>query len=404
MDTITHGIAGALVGKAFFAQPQGLRPLQEKEGRVLGGVETPPCHSSANRVAIWAATLGALAPDSDSLFELFDSNDLAIIELHRGFTHSFLFLLLFALGLAGVTRWVAGKRNWACPSFPRLTLIYAVGLAVHILLDLITSFGTMIWSPLVNTRVAWDLTFIIDFTFTGIVLLPQVAAWAYRRAKGSFSRRLLGWTFFSVSAVGVERLARAVGTPISPWAVVAASLVFAAVFFLPARDGWGFRVPRAAWCRAGCAVLVVYMGLCFVAHRVALARVGEFVRSQGIRVEHLGALPLPASLVRWSGLVRTPEGVYQASFNVLQQTPPEFRFFADSAPNRYTEMARELPAVKRYLWFARFPWMRYREENGQNVVDFTDLRFARGRQRQYPFTFRVTLGASGEVIHSGWVD
>jgi membrane-bound metal-dependent hydrolase YbcI (DUF457 family) len=402
MDTITHGITGALLGKAFFDDvgAASRRPI------AADGRDKPaPTGSTPGRIAIWAATLGAIAPDSDSLFEIFGNNDLAIIEQHRGFTHSFLFLPLFALVLAAGTHWLARRRGWASASLARLWLVYAVGLACHIVLDLITSFGTMIWSPLSNARVAWDLTFIIDFTFTAIVLVPQVAAWAYRTRAGSITRRVLGWTLFGVAAVGVERLARSLGVGFSPWVVVAVALVLSAIFFLAARRDWGFRVSRASWCRAGVAALAVYLGLSFAAHRVALSRVRDFAASRSLEVETAGALPLPPSVLRWNGLIRTPDGVYQAWFSLLDREPPAFRFSADSATNSYVEAARALPSVQRYLWFARFPLVLYRQEDGRNVVDFTDLRFfARRGQAAVGFTFRVTMDAEGRVLTQGWLD
>ncbi|NIV37960.1 MAG: metal-dependent hydrolase, partial [Anaerolineae bacterium] len=45
---------------------------------------------------------------------------------------------------------------------------------------LATSWGTQVFYPFNRDRIVWDLLFIIDLTFTGILLLPQVVAWAYR--------------------------------------------------------------------------------------------------------------------------------------------------------------------------------------------------------------------------------
>jgi len=45
-------------------------------------------------------------------------------------------------------------------------------LVSHVLLDLFTSYGTMILSPFWNHRFAWDLLFIIDFVFNGLILVP----------------------------------------------------------------------------------------------------------------------------------------------------------------------------------------------------------------------------------------
>ncbi len=396
MDTITHGITGALIGKAFFADWHGPAPGGTGEGRV----------------AVFAATLGAAFPDIDVVSELFDSNNLATLELHRGFTHSFVCLPLFALGLAALTRWLARRRGIPCPDWTRLALIYAVGLAVHITLDLITSFGTMIWSPLSNARAAWDLTFIIDFLFTGIVLLPQVAAWVYRQAKGSPSttsgqalrRGVLMWGLFSMCTVGIERLARAAGVPFSPWAVVVASAVMAVLFFLPAWADWDFRAQRRSWCRAGVYVLVAYLSFSAMAHYAALQRVRAFAVAGGLTVERMGALPMPVSPAYWSGLIRTPDGVYQSWFSLLDPQPPTFHFFEDSAPNGYTEAVKQIPEVRTYLWFARFPVVRYVQQGDRNIVEFTDRRFVAWRNRRASaFTFRVTLDSAGRVLKQGWV-
>src|SRR4029077_17074661 len=81
--------------------------------------------------------------------------------------------------LAAITRALARWRKWEAPSFAALSAIYAAGILSHILLDLVTSFGTMVWSPLKWSRPAWDLIFIVDFTLTAIFLVPQLLAWVY---------------------------------------------------------------------------------------------------------------------------------------------------------------------------------------------------------------------------------
>jgi len=381
MDTFTTGIGGALIGKAYLAEKHG-------------------------RVALWAVTLGSVFPDSDVVFELVDANDIATLEIHRGVTHSFVGLPLFAVGLAALTRWAARRWRWQAPSFLGLTGIYALGLAFHILTDLVTSFGTMIWSPLARTRAAWDLVFIIDFTLTAIVLLPQVAAWVFRRRENQWRRAIVMWLAFSLAALGVQWLAHTLRVGYSPWFTVTAYGLLALLFFLPTTRDWGVRLGRARWCRAGLLAMVGYGLLCAAAHRMALRRVEAFAAEHRLAVEHLGALPAPPALTRWSGLIRTPTGVYVARLNLFDRTAPRFRFAADSSPNTYTDAARQLPAVKTYLWFARFPVVRYSERDGHRIVEFTDLRFSRGNpdDTRAGFTFRVALDSSGRVIEQGWVE
>ncbi len=392
MDTITHGIAGALIGKAFFTERD-----RSQSGQ-------------AGRVATVAATLGSIFPDVDVGAELLSSNDFAILQIHRNVTHSFLCLPVFALALGTLTRWYARRRGWDTPSWAALTVIYAAGLASHILLDLATPFGTMIWSPWSHVRAAWDLVFIIDFAMTAIVLLPQTAAWVYHDQEQSFWRAWCLWIFFTTCMALIAWLAQAVGFSFSPWTVVAVPLVLLVLVFLPRWRGWGFRMRRSRWCRAGVFALIAYLGICAAAHHAALRRVEEFAASRGLPVERLGALPLPPSAAHWEGLIRTPDGVWEARIDLWNGVFSErraresraFLFIADSAPNGYLEAAEQLPKVKTYLWFARFPVFRFRERGDQAVVEVSDLRFFSRRSRPPPFTFRVTFDAAGHVIDQGW--
>src|SRR5580658_8167070 len=98
MDPITHGIAGSLLAKSFFAKRNG-------------------------RVAIFATTLGAVFPDIDTVADFASRDPLAIVKYHRGITHSLLALPLFAVVLAWITRRLAPRLGFDPPSTPMLTLI-----------------------------------------------------------------------------------------------------------------------------------------------------------------------------------------------------------------------------------------------------------------------------------------
>src|SRR3989440_372328 len=191
MDTITHGIAGALLGKALFRGQDmfSRRPL------------------SRGRIITWSLMLGAIFPDSDVIRDIFSRNDLLVITWHRSITHSLVCLPIFALALAGLTHALVRWRKWDSPSFWPLTGIYAVGILSHILLDLVTSFGTMIWSPLNWSRPAWDLIFIIDFTLSGILLAPQILAWVYARKERLQIRAIGSWLAFSLASIVVFAIA-----------------------------------------------------------------------------------------------------------------------------------------------------------------------------------------------------
>jgi membrane-bound metal-dependent hydrolase YbcI (DUF457 family) len=386
MDPVTHGITGALIGKGFFSRRHA-------------------------RVAIFAATLGAVFPDIDIFADAFTTDPLRLARYHRGFTHSFLGLPLFAVALAWLTRqalkWFAKPQSAAdlnCPSFGALFFIYAVAIASHVFLDGLTSFGTRIWNPLSRERVAWDYLFIVDFTLSALVLLPQVIAWIHNDSHGWAGRAGKMWGFFTVLALGVWSLARAADFSFSPRVVAVSCLIFAALFFLPGQAGWGTRVGRARWCQAGFCVACAYILACGTAHHLAMTRIRSFAASNHLVIEKFGALPLPPSLLEWNGLVKTSAGVYQSEFSLLGSDSPAFRLLANSPANRFTAEAAELEPVRTYLWFARFSVMRFVQRGGANVVEYADPRFFAGSGPEpIPFSFEVRFDSQGKLIDFGWI-
>lgn len=402
MDPVTHGIAGALIGKAFFAN----------EPSRINGKSVATNSSSTARVAIFAATLGAVFPDVDVFVDLFSHDPLSIARYHRGFTHSFVGLPVFALLLAALTRWfflryskLPKRKDWAPPSFAFLVLIYSAGIASHIILDGFTSFGTRMLNPLSKDRVAWDFLFIVDFIFTALLLIPQLAAWVHQRSRGANMRAAVMWVFATALAVAAWALARAAQFPFSLGAIVIASAIVGLLFFVPIWRGLGARISRAQWCRWGFCLSCVYIAACGLAHHAAMSRVQAFASEQHLAVEKLGAMPLPISLLHWNGLILTRDGVYQSEFSLRSSTAPEFRFFANSTPNRYTRNADQLEPVRTFLWFARFPVMHFSQRDGNFVVEYTDLRFFSGvNQQPMPFTFYVSFDSTGKMLKYGWVE
>jgi membrane-bound metal-dependent hydrolase YbcI (DUF457 family) len=378
MDPVTHGITGALLGKGYFSDRNG-------------------------RVAILAATLGAVFPDIDTVADAISRDPLAIIKYHRGITHSFVELPFFAAILAWLTRWAARRLKIDTPSFGVLTLIYGVGIASHILLDGMTSFGTRMLTPISQQRVAWDLLFIIDLAFTSIVLLPQIIAWIYSDRPESRVRAVKMWILFTLAAIASWVLASGVGYPFHGWVLVVAIVVIGALFFLPALGDWGFRLKRSAWCRGGTYAMFVYIALCWTAHHLVMAQVKSFAAENHIEVERMGALPLPPSWLSWGGVIRSTDGVYQSRFDLRHLHPQPFTFTADSPPDQYTNEALQLPEVKTYWGFARFPVIRSAAEEGLHIVEFGENRFVNPkRRRPQPFTYVVVFDSGGKVVEEGW--
>lgn len=129
MDNLTHSLAGWAIARA------GL-------GRVSPG-------------ATAALVLASNLPDLDIVAGL--AGTASYLAHHRDLTHSVVGLLPQALLLAAaLARFVRGAR------FGPLFGCALLGLGLHVVMDLWTSYGTRALTPLMNDWFAWDLVFIVD--------------------------------------------------------------------------------------------------------------------------------------------------------------------------------------------------------------------------------------------------
>lgn len=413
MDTITHGIVGALAGKAFFAG----RDVSAGSGP---GATAVALSSPTSKAAIAACMIGSVFPDIDVFAGPLARNPLAIMEWHRNITHSLVMLPLWSLLLAAISLPLARRLRWETPPFAKLAGIYAVGLLSHIFLDVATNFGTMAWSPLNYSRAALDWIFIVDFTFTAIALAPQFAAWCYRDPERFALRAGIAWIGLSAGVLGVYGFAALEGFGFPAWVAGVASAKLAILFFAPRIRGAGFRWKRANWSRAAIAGLCAYLACAALAHRTALAKTAEFAASQQLQVQGLGALPLPPTLTHWAGVVTTPEGVWRTTFRLPRGKLESTELYAAADTNRYVAEAKTLRDVQVYLWFARFPVWQVRRVQAGTVAEVTDVRFFRqnlqawnddpppgnqgpaSRINSPGFTFQIVFDPAGKIISHGF--
>ncbi len=137
MDSLTHIALGACIGELYAGKSLGKKAL----------------------------LIGAVAqsiPDIDFVasFWLTPANDLLA---HRGFTHSFLFILLIAYPLAlSAVRWrwlpAMNLRTW--------TGFILLELFVHLFLDAFNAYGTAWFEPFSHYRVSFHSLFVADPMFS----------------------------------------------------------------------------------------------------------------------------------------------------------------------------------------------------------------------------------------------
>jgi membrane-bound metal-dependent hydrolase YbcI (DUF457 family) len=399
MDPITHGIVGALIGKAFFAGdvPEGAPSWLQRP-------------RSEDRVAIVCATLGAMFPDIDVFFTFFSHDKLAFLTLHRGVTHSLLMLMVWAAGLALLAGWLTRLVKWPAPPFAQLFSIFGAALASHIFLDLLTSWGTMVWSPLDHTRLAWDSLFIIDLTVTSMALVPQLSAWVHGRAKNPLWPAPAVWLALCIAAFALVPWARSLDVPLSNEAAASACVIFGVFLLVPLRHRGRSRFGRVIWCRIGVTLLAGYIGMAAGMHYIALGQLRQYATESHIDYENLAALPLPPWPGRWAGLISTRQNVYRVQFDLLGGEAARLDVYRNAAPNRWVTDALALPDAQEFLWFARFPVITYLEREGRPVVQISDARFIGLRRPGLVanistplsnFTYEVVFAPDGGVISSG---
>jgi inner membrane protein len=99
-----------------------------------------------------------------------------ITEWHRGISHSLLLLPLWALLLGWLFSLLTGRSALR----GELMRLCALGLLLHILFDLITVYGTQIFAPWSDYRIALEVTHDADFWIAAIAAISLVLSF-YRR-------------------------------------------------------------------------------------------------------------------------------------------------------------------------------------------------------------------------------
>jgi inner membrane protein len=166
LDSLTQIVLGAAVGEAIL-------------GKKIG-----------NKAIFYGAIAGTI-PDLDVLASNF-TDTVTALEIHRGFTHSILFSLLFA----PIFGFIVSKFE-KYKSFKGWTLLFFLGFVTHPILDAHTTWGTQLFWPFEN-RLAFKNIFVIDplYTIPFLVFLILVMF----QKKESYKRRSYNNTGLIISS------------------------------------------------------------------------------------------------------------------------------------------------------------------------------------------------------------
>jgi inner membrane protein len=160
--------------------------------------------------ALAIGALAGMAPDLD-LFIKSSTDSLLFLEFHRQFTHSLIFIPFGALLCAWLFHFclkltrVCFHPDRTTLSFQQIYLFAFLGYASHGLLDACTSYGTQLYWPFSDQRVAWNIISIVDPFFTlPIMLLILLAVFRnnVRYAQAAFAYAIL---FLALGLVQKQR-------------------------------------------------------------------------------------------------------------------------------------------------------------------------------------------------------
>lgn len=174
MDSLTQGALGGLCGELTLRKELGWRGFA------------------------WGVFFGTL-PDLDILVFPF-LEPIERLAWHRGLSHS---LLIMVVGSLVFGWWLAWLHRRSDVSFKRAFVFVLITWGSHVLIDCFTTYGTQVYEPFSDRRVAFDNISIIDISFTLPMLLALLVAVFFKR--GSKRRRWLGylaalWLVFYTSA------------------------------------------------------------------------------------------------------------------------------------------------------------------------------------------------------------
>jgi len=271
-------------------------------GAAVAGAVVPAAHRRAAMLA--GAALGTL-PDLDSFpIRLFTDDPVALMTLHRSFSHS-----LLVLPLLGWAIWAFFRRRGGRVAQAPRRWFWAIQLALltHPLLDAFTSYGTQLLWPLPLAPTVWSSVFIIDPGYTLWLLL------------------------------GVAVAAFAGSRPLARQALV-----------------------------AGLALSSAYLGWSLLAKGMVEREAQRSLAQAGLAGAPMFSVPMPFNTLLWRVVAMTPDGYLEGEYSLAADTGPiAFRHHASDV--EALAAVAGLPSVQRLAWFNR-GFMKAEVRDGRLVL------------------------------------
>ncbi|MCP5535654.1 MAG: metal-dependent hydrolase [Akkermansiaceae bacterium] len=313
MDSLTQAVVGAAVGELIL-------------GKKLGW-----------RGAAWGAFFGTL-PDLDIVALPF-LDAAAGIRWHRGISHSILVMILASLVLAKPL----ARRYQARGVVPReMAWMVFWAWSTHSLVDCFTTYGTQVFDPFSNYRLAMNVFFIVDPLFTLPLLVGIVKALRLDVKDYLKRRRIMTW------AIELSCLYLAFGFAMKEWAG------------REMQRGLAGRIPGA---------------------------------------ELVAVAPSSFNTILWRGLIETEKGYYLTYWSPFDVGHATYQYIPKNRElaSRF-EGDETLDALK---WFSRGHWVAREGDDGTLVIvdmRFTEIRDPRHGVMQPIFQWHMSRDSEGRTL------
>ncbi len=175
MDSLTQIVLGAACGEAVLGKKIGNKAL------LLGAI-------------------GGTIPDLDVFVgKWVFNNQIDAMLFHRGFMHAILFSILAALLLGQITHTLHQRKSKIYVTKKQWTWLWFLSLFTHPLLDCFTPYGTQLFLPFSNHRVALNNIAVVDPLYTLPFLLCIIIIMCFNRTNNK--RKLWLNIGFGISSI-----------------------------------------------------------------------------------------------------------------------------------------------------------------------------------------------------------
>jgi len=309
MDSLTQIVLGAAVGEAVLGKKVG------------------------NKAMLYGAIAGTI-PDLDTFVGKFFST-ITEIEIHRGFSHSIVFAILFAPVFGWIISKIESKseatwKNWSWLMF--------WGLFTHPLLDAHTTWGTQLFWPF-DLRLAYKNIFVIDPLYT------------------------LPFLIFLILALRLKRT--------DP--------------------------KRKKYNQLGIIISSIYLLVISIGLKVyAFQKFENALEAQNIEYERIDTRPTPLNTILWTANIETEDAFLIGNYSVFDTQP--ISFYSVPKNYKLAEEVEDDPNLHRLIQISE-GWYTFSEENGSlhfNDLRFGKMDI---EDPTAPFIFSYKLSEeNGELI------